>query len=57
MVKQQKLPEELMAEIKKEVWSSFEKSLARLSKKYSTKEYDMIIGFDKNGITAEKAWL
>ena len=57
MKKQLNIPEELMIEIKKEVWSSFEKSLARLSKKYSTSEYDMVIGFDKNGITAERAWL
>ncbi len=53
----EKVPKKLLAEIKEEVWFSFEKSLVRISKKYSTPEYEMIIGFDKSGITAERAWL
>ena len=57
LLKNKKIPENLLIEIKKEVWKSFEISLSKLSKKYSTDEYEMIIGFDKNGITAERVWL
>ena len=57
LMKNEKIPDNLLTEIKKEVWQSFERSLSKLSKKYSTAEYEMIIGFDKNGITAERVWL
>ena len=57
LMKNEKIPDNLLTEIKKEVWRSFERSLSKLSKKYSTDEYEMIIGFDKNGITAERVWL
>ena len=57
LMKNEKIPDNLLTEIKKEVWRSFERSLSKLSKEYSTDEYEMIIGFDKNGITAERVWL
>ena len=57
MLRNNKVPEKLLIEIKHEVWNSLERSLKRISKKYSTNEYEMVIGFDKSGITAERAWL
>ena len=57
LMKKEKVPKDMLAEIRSELFLSIEKCMSRLSKKYSTKEYDVLITFDSRGINAEKAYL
>ena len=57
LMKKEKVPKDMLAEIRSELFLSIEKCMSRLSKKYSTKEYDVLITFDSHGINAEKAYL
>ena len=57
LMKKEKVPKDMLAEIRSEVFLSIEMCMSRLSKKYSTKEYDVLITFDSRGINAEKAYL
>lgn len=57
LMKREKVPKDILAEIRNEVFLSIEHCMSRLSKKYSTKEYDVLITFDSRGINAEKAYL
>lgn len=57
LMKKEKVPKDMLAEIRSEVFLSIEKCMSKLSKKYSTKEYDVLITFDSSGISAEKAYL
>ena len=56
-MRKEKVPKDMLAEIRSEVFLSIEKCMSKLSKKYSTKEYDVLITFDSRGISAEKAYL
>lgn len=57
LMKKEKVPKDMLAEIRSELFLSIEMCMSRLSKKYSTKEYDVLITFDSRGISAEKAYL
>jgi len=57
MRKTERVPKDMLAEIRSELFLSIEHCMSKLSKKYSTKEYDVLITFDSRGINAEKAYL
>lgn len=49
--------EDMHTDIRNELFLAVEGCLSRLSKRYSTKEYDVLITFDNYGFHVEKAYL